>query len=141
MEKSYASRTLVQKLGIKHGMNVLLVHEPKEYQQLFYDLPETVTIDSCNYEDLPSQREYDLIQAFIQSQERLQELFPYLKQLVKVQGMIWISWPKGHCDIRSNVNENIVRGIGLSQDFVDIKVVSVNENWSALKFVFRRKDR
>ncbi len=41
----------------------------------------------------------------------------------------------------SDLNENVVRQIGLGAGFVDVKVCAVTEIWSGLKFVRRVKDR
>ena len=55
--------------------------------------------------------------------------------------MLWVSWPKGSSKVPTDLNENVVRDIGLAHGLVDVKVVSVDEMWSALKFVRRVKDR
>jgi len=34
-----------------------------------------------------------------------------------------------------------VRAIGLATGLVDVKVCAVDDDWSGLKFVYRRKDR
>ncbi len=56
-------------------------------------------------------------------------------------GSLWISWPKGASKIKTDVNENVVREIGLDCGLVDVKVCAVDEVWSGLKFVYRVKDR
>ncbi len=55
--------------------------------------------------------------------------------------MIWVSWPKLTSPLKGDLNENIVREIGLANGQVDVTVVAIDENWSGLKFVFRIKDR
>jgi hypothetical protein len=39
------------------------------------------------------------------------------------------------------LDENVVRGIGLAEGLVDTKVCAIDETWSGLRFVIRRKDR
>jgi hypothetical protein len=56
-------------------------------------------------------------------------------------GMLWISWPKKAATIETDLDENIVREIGLKAGLVDVKVCAVDEIWSGLKFVYRVKDR
>jgi hypothetical protein len=41
----------------------------------------------------------------------------------------------------TDVDEHVVRGIGLDAGMVDVKVCAVTEIWSGLKFVRRVKDR
>ncbi|MFK7848016.1 MAG: DUF3052 domain-containing protein, partial [Rhodothermales bacterium] len=52
-----------------------------------------------------------------------------------------ISWPKGKSGVPTDLNGNIVRQIGLDTGLVDIKVCSVDEVWSGLKFTYRKSDR
>jgi hypothetical protein len=62
------------------------------------------------------------------------------KQLAPT-GMLWVSWPKKSSGVTTDLDENIVRRIGLDAGLVDIKVCAVNDVWSGLKFVIRLKDR
>jgi hypothetical protein len=55
--------------------------------------------------------------------------------------MLWISWPKRSSKVPTDLNENVIREIGLKNGLVDVKVCAVDEIWSSLKFVFRTKDR
>ena len=55
--------------------------------------------------------------------------------------MLWISWPKKSSGMASDLDENVVRKIGLDAGLVDVKVCAVNDVWSGLKFVIRVKDR
>jgi len=63
-----------------------------------------------------------------------------LKQLSPA-GMFWVSWPKKTSGVPTDLNEKIVREIGLAVGLVDVKVCAVTEVWSGLKFVRRLKDR
>jgi hypothetical protein len=49
--------------------------------------------------------------------------------------MIWVSWPKLSSGVQSDLTEKDVREIALKEGLVDIKVCSVDEIWSGLKFV------
>ncbi len=55
--------------------------------------------------------------------------------------MLWISWIKKSTKIPTDLDENVVREIGLAHGLVDVKVAAVDPIWSALKFVRRLKDR
>jgi hypothetical protein len=64
-----------------------------------------------------------------------------LKSSLAQNGLLWISWPKRSSGVATDLSENIIREIGLSNGLVDIKVCAVDETWSGLKFVYRVKDR
>jgi hypothetical protein len=55
--------------------------------------------------------------------------------------MLWVAWPKRAAKVATDLDENVVRRIGLAAGVVDVKVCAVNEVWSGLKFVRRLKDR
>jgi hypothetical protein len=64
-----------------------------------------------------------------------------VKSALKPDGMVWISWPKKSSGVKTDLDENIVRELGLKTGLVDVKVCAVDDVWSGLKFVFRLKDR
>ncbi|MEX2143552.1 MAG: hypothetical protein WD740_03075 [Anaerolineales bacterium] len=54
---------------------------------------------------------------------------------------MWISWPKKASKVETDLDENVVRQLGLQAGLVDVKVAAVDVVWSGLKFVYRLKDR
>ncbi len=69
-------------------------------------------------------------------------LFPEeLPSIIEYNGALWVSWPKKLSRMNTDLNENIIREIGLENGLVDVKVISINNVWSGLKFVYRRRDR
>ena len=64
-----------------------------------------------------------------------------MAKVLSSAGMLWVSWPKKSSGVATDVDENIVREIGLDAGLVDVKVCAVTEVWSGLKFVRRLKDR
>jgi len=130
MSAGYSKRPLVDKLGIKAGMRVAILHMPKDYP-----LPETVTLVD------PPAKPLDFIHLFAANRAELDAEFPQLKAALAPAGILWISWLKKSAKIPTDVDENIVREIGLAGGLVDVKVAAVDSVWSGLKFVYRLKDR
>lgn len=131
----YSKRSLVEKLGIKPGANIIILHAPDEYDTTLGELPADVNVASA----LGSQ--LDFIQFFTKEREELAANFPALKQALMHDGQLWISWPKKSAKVPTDLDENIIRDIGLQNGLVDVKVIAVDEVWSGLKFVYRVKDR
>ena len=52
--------------------------------------------------------------------------------------MLWYKKASGK---QRDVNENVIRDTALNLGLVDVKVCSVNDDWSGLKLVYRLKDR
>lgn len=131
----YSKRSLVEKLGIRSGQKIHIANAPKNYRRLLGKLPENATQKNSLNERC------DFIQFFTCDRRELEMAFPKLKQHLAPAGMLWISWPKGASKIKTTVNENVAREIGLQNGLVDVKVCAVDEIWSGLKFLFRLKDR
>jgi hypothetical protein len=78
---------------------------------------------------------------FTKSKAALIEEFKRITRQLAPAGMLWVSWPKKSSGVATDLDENVVRQIGLAAGLVDVKVCAVTEVWSGLKFVRRLKDR
>ena len=111
-------------------MRVVLINAPEGYP-----LP-----DGVERVDLPADS-LDFIHIFTTNRADFEEHFPKLKAALVSKGMLWVSWYKKSAKIPTDLDENIIREIGLAGGLVDVKVAAVDEKWSGLKFVYRLKDR
>lgn len=132
----YSTNPLWKKLGLKEGFQCFLFNAPENY----FDLLE-YTPHETSWDDVMKTTSYDFIHVFVTELETLNGNWGAWKKCLSKEGMMWISWPKGTSKIKTNVNGNLVREIGLKGGLVDIKVCAVDENWSGLKFMYRKKDR
>ena len=83
----------------------------------------------------------DFAMSFTKSKAVLAKEFARISKQLAPAGMFWASWPKKSSGVPTDLDENIVREIGLAAGVVDVKVCAVTEVWSGLKFVRREKDR
>ena len=83
----------------------------------------------------------DFIHLFCTSFTQLESIAEQYKKALKKDGMLWVSWPKGKSSIPTDLKRDPIREYFLGIGLVDIKVAAVDEDWSGLKFVYRRKDR
>lgn len=130
----YSGTPLHKKLGIKPGQKAWIRGEPEGYSSELRQAGEFEVAKRLS-DDL------DFIHVFTASRTELQRDFPRLRDALRSQGMLWISWPKKSSGKATDLDENIVRELGLKSGLVDVKVCAVDDTWSALKFVFRLKDR
>lgn len=130
----YSGTPLAKKLGIKEGNNILLVNQPSYYQTLFEQWPDVNILDD-------KAGDLDFIHLFVTDERDYIEAIEALKKQLKKDGMLWVSWPKKMAKVDTNLDGNKVREIGLMAELVDVKVCAVDDTWSGLKFVYRKKDR
>jgi hypothetical protein len=129
-------RALVDKLGIRDGMRVVVAGG--------VDAAVAALIRGAGAEMAPppaprSATESPTAQAaFLQVHDRAGlEALRSLRDTLAPGGMLWVLWPKGVPD----VGQCDVQRAGLDAGLVDVKVASVSETLSGLKFVFRLRDR
>jgi hypothetical protein len=135
MAAGYSKRSLPDKLGIKDSFKIALVGAPERYDTAL-GIPRAIVMRS---ERLGGP--LDFVQFFCKEKQELEKRFPTLKQALAPDGMLWVSWPKRSSGVKTDLNENIIRGVGLKNGLVDVKVCAVDETWSGPKFVYRSKDR
>jgi hypothetical protein len=131
----YSKRSLPEKLGIKSGSRIAILHPPANYSKSLGKLPENVEIKN------QLNGSFQLIHFFSKKVKDLENRFAALKKSLDPNGALWVSWPKGASKLETDLNENIVRDIALRNGLVDVKVCAVDEDWSGLKLVYRLKDR
>ena len=77
---------------------------------------------------------------FTTSHDDLERRFPPLRDTLEPADGLWIAWPKA-APIETDLSFEAVQEIGLANGLVDNKSCSVDEDWQALRFVYRRADR
>src|SRR5579862_8331 len=114
MMAGYSKRSLVEKLGIKSGQKIYIGNPPRNYHETLGALPEKVFLANA------LQGTCDFIQFFSKEKSEVESTFPQLKKNLAVNGALWVSWPKGASGIKTDLNENMVREIGLKNGLVDV---------------------
>jgi len=131
----YSGTPLPKKLGIKTGFRVCLIDAPSEVRaELSTELAGCEIVRD-------GKSPLDFAMMFTKSKTALATEFKRMSKVLAPAGMLWVSWPKKSSGVATDLDENIVREIGLAAGLVDVKVCAVTEVWSGLKFVRRVKDR
>jgi hypothetical protein len=71
----------------------------------------------------------------------VRQRFTGLAASLQPAGGLWIAWPKRSSGVATDLDENVVREIGLAAGLVDNKVCAIDATWSGLRFVWRLRDR
>lgn len=130
----YSGTPLPKKLGIKAGFRVQLANAPQDVRAGL-----RAALAECTVAKPGDALDFAML--FTKSRAELAQEHSRIAKALAPAGMLWVSWPKKTSGVASDVDENIVRKIGLDAGLVDVKVCAVTEVWSGLKFVRRVKDR
>ena len=130
--EAYSGTPLPKKLGIKEGSTVFLIDAPQDFDETLGALPEGVAL--CTQPDSPCR----LAIWFTKSREELEVRMEETLRSLADSGGLWIAWPKKASKVASDLDQNVVREIGLAAGLVDYKVCSIDRTWSGLLFTRRR---
>lgn len=125
---------MAAKLGIKAGHRVALIGVPRNWS--IHDLPEKVRVIRRR-----GGSPANVVVAFFDDAASLGERISLLSHMITVDGSLWIAWPRRAAGHISDITDNVVRNVALPLGLVDVKVAALDEDWSALKFVWRKKLR
>jgi hypothetical protein len=131
----YSGTPLAAKLGIREGSRVAVLDGPPELPSLLAPIPGAVRM-RC---DLRGGA--DVVLAFATRRAPLVRRMPAMRRAIFPDGGLWVAWPKRTSGVPSELDESLVRELGLAAGLVDNKVCAISEVWSGLRLVYRRADR
>jgi hypothetical protein len=134
MTSGYSGTPLAAKLGIKSGHRVMLIGVPRDWS--IEDLPEEVHLIRRR-----SSPPANVVVAFVESAASLERRIDVLSTTMTTDGALWIAWPRKAAGHISDLTDNVVRNAVLPLGLVDVKVAALDEDWSALKMVWRKELR
>lgn len=126
----YSGKPIWQKLGISPETRIRLVSAPLDYEQI---------IGLSISKQVVKSGDADLTHCFVTNLNALSSTFQNLTHQTAPGGCIWISWYKKSAGIPTDVTEDAIRSIVLPTGWVDVKVCAINEQWSGLKIMKRKK--
>ncbi len=125
-------KTVAQKMGIKVNSRAIFIDTPK-------DAVEAMQLPGLDIAKKLSGM-FDHIHLFVQDQAGFKKTFPKLKKLLKTEGMLWVSWPKGG-QLDTDLSLPKVIQLGYDYGLVESTCLSINSIWSALKFTHPKKGK
>jgi len=132
MAAGYSGTPLAKKLAIKEDQVVVLLDAPDGWA--VPDLPDGVEVRR----DLRTPPDTTI--AFVRSQAALARVAPRLVRATGPTAGLWIAWPRKAGGHVSDMTEQSLRDTFLPTGLVDVKVAAIDDDWSGLRFVWR-KDR
>jgi hypothetical protein len=83
----------------------------------------------------------DVVIAFVRRAAPLSGVVASVAAVLAPDSALWLCWPRRAAGHDSDVTENLLREVVLPTGLVDVKVAAVGEDWSGLRFVWRRAAR
>jgi hypothetical protein len=83
----------------------------------------------------------DVVVYFTTGESELRRRFAKLKRTLDPADGLWIAYPKKSSRLETDLTFDVVQRIGLDAGLVDNKSIAFDDDWSAVRFVYRREDR
>lgn len=125
-------KTVAQKMGIKEGARTYFANAPED-AVLSIELPNIDLKEKLS-------GEFDYIHLFVIKQSEQAKIFQTLKEHLKLDGMLWVSWPKGG-QLDTDLSLPKVIKTGYEFGLVESTCLSINEIWSGIKFTHPKKGK
>jgi hypothetical protein len=129
----YSGTPLARKLGIAPGHVVALVGAPRGWT--VPDLPDRARLRRG------LRTGADVVLAFVGRAVELEGVVRTVPPVLGPEDALWVLWPRRAAGHDSDVTDNLVRDAVLPTGLVDVKVAAVGEDFSGLRFVWRKERR
>jgi hypothetical protein len=125
---------LAKKLGINDRVRYALVDPPDGFDR-------TLAAPQDSSKAKRPDNECNVLVLFARTAAVLNAELEKLGAALAPTASLWLAWPKKTSALAGDLSDEVVRQIGLRAGLVDVKVCSIDETWSGLKFMHRVKDR
>ncbi len=139
-QAGYSGTPLAKKLGLKDGQSVAFAGLPESLTWLTEERAFAKVELATGWDKLKGNA-FDFIHLFTDSAATVDVATPALRDRIKQDGMIWMSWPKKASKVPTDVTEDTIRDRALLDVLVDVKVCAVDDIWSGLKLMIRKELR
>lgn len=131
----YSGTPLPKKLGIAPGHHVAILGAPEGLDLGLF--PVGVKVVSR----LSAAAKHDEILLFVRSSVELAKKLNRARDALATAGGLWVCWPKKSSGVKTDVSEDVIRGLALTEKLVDVKVCAIDATWSGLRLVRRVANR
>jgi hypothetical protein len=122
----------LRKLGLEPGVRWTLVGADSDWT--FERQPDVASAAAEG-------EQADVVIAFAREAAEITPLLERLERSILPAGALWIAWPRKAGGHPSDISDNVVRDAALARHLVDVKVAAIDDDWSALKLVWRKEFR
>jgi hypothetical protein len=134
----YSKTPLWKKLGLHAGDRLVLLDPPPGWSVA--DTPDGVT-STVETAAQDGEAPAEVLIAFYAALSELERTLPALARRIFPAGAVWVAWPRRAAGHDSDIREDDIRAAALPLGLVDVKVAALEEDWSALRLVWRKERR
>jgi hypothetical protein len=129
-----SKQSLAEKLKIKSGHTINVINPPEGYwDELKKHLPDEVGIKK------KPDGTFDFTQLFVKNLAELEIWVPKAIGTIHIDGLLWVAFPKKSGSISSDLSRDILVEQMAFYDLKGVTLISIDDDWSAMRFRPRTK--
>jgi len=121
---------IFDKLNLKDQTEILVLNPPQSFE------PELAALTGITVlRDVNKVRKIDFVLAFVTQQEQVDTISKIIAAKAEGDALVWFVYPKGTSKkYKSSINRDSGWEIMGKADFERVRLVAIDEDWSALRF-------
>ena len=121
---------IFDKLNLKDQTEILVLNPPQSFEPELAALTGITVVREVN-----QARKMDFVLAFVTQQEQVDTISKIIAAKAEGDAMVWFVYPKGTSKkYKSSINRDSGWEIMGKADFERVRLVAIDEDWSALRF-------
>ena len=125
---------LARTFGIREGTRLAVVDAPVRFRD---DLGPLIDVEQVELDGSP----VDCIALFAKTRDELTAHLADAARALVADGSLWVAWPKQMSGYATDLSADVVQAAGRRLGMLDVRRLSVNEGWTAMRFIVRMEDR
>ena len=125
---------LARALGIRDGTRLAVVDAPVRFRD---DLGPLINVEQVELDGSP----IDCVAVFVKTRDELAARLADAVPPLVAAGSLWVAWPKQMSGYATDLSADVVQAAGRRLGLLDVRRLSVNEGWTAMRFIVRMEDR
>jgi hypothetical protein len=122
-----SGKTVAQKLLIKSGHRIAVLHSPAGYAAVLEPLPDGAAIAA-------EPASLDAVLTFVQNLADVDARLATARAAVKHDGLLWIAYPKGGTKADTDLNRDKLWQYVEQFALQGVALIAIDDTWSAMRF-------
>jgi hypothetical protein len=122
-----AEKSVAQKLGVKPGSTLLVLHAPLPVTQILGTLPKGAALTEGGSGPFP------IILLFVRDRAMLLRELPAARVKLEDAGALWLAFAKATSKKATDINRDSIREYVETEGFKAVSIIGIDKDWCSLR--------
>jgi len=115
-------------MGIKPGMEILVLNAPDGVEKLLGELPEGAKLSFAK------KKNHEFVLAFVRSAAEVKKIGPGAIKLGIPEGALWLAYPKKTGSIKTDISRDVGWEALDALKYRPVTQISIDDTWTGFRF-------